>query len=484
MDNLGIRVARSGAWVFGMRFVHQVFYLGRLIILARMLAPEDFGLMGIALLTMMTLETFSQTGFQEALIQKKDNTKDYLDAAWTILVIRGIILFTVILLIAPLVAEFFETPQAKGVVQAIGIAILIQAFTNVGVVYFQKELEFHKQFIYITAGTVTDFAVAVTAAILTRSVWALLLGLIAGKTAQLIASYIVHPYKPKISKEFHKARELFGFGKWVLGSSILIFLTTQGDDLLVGKILGVTMLGFYQMAYRISNTTATEITHVISSVAYPAYSKLQENLDKLRDAYFRVLKVVSFLTFPLSVAIFVLARDFVVLFMGEKWSPMIPAMRILAFAGLFRSIAAISGPLFLSIGKPKIDTKMQAIRFCIIAVFIYPFIKNWGIEGASWVIVGSIFITLLIILKIASTLLSVPHGSGFFISIGIPMLNSIVAGLIVLIVKYFLSQNLWTFALLIIVGAGTYIFMIYFTEIAFQYRIIPILKESYQYLRK
>ncbi|MBD3413768.1 MAG: oligosaccharide flippase family protein, partial [Candidatus Aminicenantes bacterium] len=393
MGNLGTRVARSGAWVFGIRFVHQVFYLGRLIILARLLAPRDFGLMGIALLTMMTLETFSQTGFQQALIQKKENIKNYLDAAWTVLVIRGVILFSIIVLIAPLIAKFFETPQAKGVVQAIGLAVLIQAFTNVGVIYFKKELEFNKQFVYITAGTITDFTVAVTAAFLLRSVWALLFGLIAGKLAQLIVSYIIHPYKPKFSLDFHKARELFGFGKWVLGSSILILLITQGDDLLVGKILGVTMLGFYQMAYRFSNTPATEITHVISSVAYPAYSKLQENLDKLRDAYFRVLKVVTFLTFPLTAAIFVLTRDFVVLFMGDKWSPMIPAMRILAFAGLFRSIAAISGPLFLSIGKPKIDTKMQAIRFCIIAVFIYPFIKNWGIEGASWVIVGSIFIT-------------------------------------------------------------------------------------------
>lgn len=484
MENLGTRVARSGAWVFGIRFVHQIFYFGRLIILARLLAPKDFGLMGIALLTMMTLETFSQTGFQQALIQKKENTEDYLDSVWTALVIRGVILFSIIVLIAPLVAKFFETPQAKGVIQAIGLAVLIQAFTNVGVIYFQKELEFNKQFFYITAGTITDFAVAVTAAFLLRSVWALLFGLIAGKLAQLIVSYIIHPHKPKISLDFDKFRELFRFGRWVLGSSILIFFITQGDDLLVGKILGVTMLGFYQMAYRFSNTPATEITHVISSVAYPAYSKLQENLDKLRDAYFRVLKVVSFLTFPLSVAIVVLADDFVILFMGEKWSPMIPAMRILAFAGLFRSIAAISGPLFLSLGKPKIDTKMQAIRFCIIAVFIYPFIKKWGIEGASWVIVGSIFITLLVILKIANRLLSVPHGSGFFISIGIPMLNSIFAGLTVIIMKCFLSQGYWEFTLLLITGAVTYILMVYFAEAVFQYRMIPILKESYQSLKK
>jgi len=467
-----------------MRFVHQVFYLGRLIILARLLAPKDFGLMGIALLTMMTLETFSQTGFQEALIQKKQNIKDYLDAAWTVLVLRGIILFIIIVLIAPLAARFFETPAAKGVVQAIGLAILIQAFTNVGVVYFQKELEFHKQFIYITAGTVTDFAVAVTAAVLMRSVWALLFGLIAGKLAQLVVSYVIHPYRPRINIDFYRARELFGFGKWILGSSILIFLITQGDDLLVGKILGVTMLGFYQMAYRISNTPATEITHVISRVVYPAYSKIQESPKKLREAYSRVLKVVSFLTFPLTAAIVVLASDFVILFMGEKWIPMIPAVRILAFAGLFRSITAIAGPLFMSLGKPEIDTRMQIIRFLIIATFIYPFIKKWGIVGASWVIMGSIFITLLVSLRMIKKLLDLPSSSGLIKSIGIPLLNSIAAGLIVLVIKSVLTRSYMMFALLIILGAGMYIFVIYFAEVVFHYRMLPLLKESYKALRK
>lgn len=484
MDDLGIRVARSGVWMFSMRFVHQVFYFGRLILLARLLTPSDFGLMGIALFTMMILETFSQTGFQSALIQKKKNIEDYLDTAWTVLVIRGMVLFSIIILIAPLVSKFFETQAAVRVIQTIGLAILIQSFTNIGVVYFQKELEFNKQFIYLTVGTVTDFVVAITAAILMRSVWALLFGLLAGKFAQLIVSYIIHPYKPKISLDFDKARDLFRFGKWVLGSSILLFLITQGDDLLVGKILGVTLLGFYQMAYRISNTPATEVTHIISTVVYPAYSKLQESPNKLREAYFRVLKVVSFLTFPLTAAIFVLSSDFVILFMGEKWTPMIPAVQILAFAGLFRSIAAISGPLFLSLGKPKIDTKMQSIRLFLIAVFIYPFIRNWGMEGASWVIVGSIFITLLIILKITNRLLIIPSGSGILGLIGIPLLNSIIAGLAVFIIKLILPLNFWAFALSVGVGSGIYIIMICITEIIFHYRIFPILKESYHALRK
>lgn len=483
MDDLGKRVARSGAWLFGMRLVHQILYLGRLIILARLLAPKDFGLMGIALLTMMTLETFSQTGFEQALIQKKKHTEDYLDTAWTVLVIRGIILFVIILLIAPLVAKFFETSAAKGVVQAIGLAILIQAFTNVGVVYFQKELEFHKQFIYITAGTATDFVVAVTAAILMKSVWALLFGLLAGKSVQLILSYIIHPYRPKISKDFHKARELFGFGKWVLGSTVLAFLITQGDDLLVGKILGATMLGFYQMAYKLSNTPATEITFIINKVTLPAYSKLQEDISKIKEAYLKVLQFVSFLIFPLAFLIFALSPDFTRIFLGEKWMPMVPAMQILVFSGLLRSLVATTTPVFFGVGKPKIDTKWQLVRFFTLAALIYPFIIKKGIIGVSYVVLISLIISGI---GFISSVIKIIHCRFLFFlkRIVLPLIGSILLLISIIIFKSFFKTIDFTYFILIcLICILLYVVFIYIADRILKLRLVELLLEQYKLIR-
>ena len=124
----------------------------------------------------------------------------------------------------------------------------------------------------------------------------------------------------------------------------------------MGKLLGVTALGFYQLAYRISNMPATEITHVISRVTFPAYSKLQDDIPKLREAYLKVLQITAFLSFPIAGLIFVLAPDFTKIFLGEKWMPMVPAMQVLVFAGLSRAIAATAGYIFYAVGKPKIDT--------------------------------------------------------------------------------------------------------------------------------
>lgn len=482
MEKLSTQVARSGAWLFGMRFVYQVFYLGRLVILARLLTPRDFGLMGIALLTMMTLETFSHSGFQEALIQKKENIKNYLDAAWTALVIRGIFLFLIIILISSLVAKFFQTPEAEKVVQAIGVVILIQAFNNIGIIFFQKELEFRKQFIYITAGSFTDFVVAVIAAYLMRNVWALLIGLIAGRVAQLIVGYKIHPYKPKISFELSKALELFGFGKWILGSTVLVFFITQGDDLLVGKILGVVMLGFYQVAYKISNTPTTEITKLLSQVTFPAFSKLQDDLCKLKNAYLKVLKFTSFLIFPLTGAIFSLAKELVSIFLGDKWLPMVPPMQILVFAGLVRAIISTTGPLFYSVGKPKIDTKCQVIRFIVLAASIYPLVTKLGLLGASIAVTASILISGIFFAYYTIKLINISPVD-LIKEITIPFLNTTIFVLFIFWVKSSIFIGFKELLLIGSVALAIYLLMSYLFEKIYDYNIYSIIKENLSYLK-
>ena len=279
-ESLSKKVVRGGMWVFALRFTSRGLGFVRTIILARLLAPEDFGLLGIAMLAIATLESFSQTGFQAALIQKKENVDSYLDTAWTVSAIRGIVLFLILFLFAPVVAKFFNSPQATLVIKVIAVSMLLSGFRNIGIIFFQKDLEFNKQFTYEFSAALTDVAISISLAFILRNVWALVWGGLAGHFIRFIMSYILRPYRPHVSFKKSEFKELFGFGKWVLGSSILGFLIIQGDDIFVGKMLGVTALGLYQMAYLISNLPATEITHVISQVTFPAYSRLQYNLQR------------------------------------------------------------------------------------------------------------------------------------------------------------------------------------------------------------
>ena len=475
---LSQRVVKGGFWVFFLRIVNRGFSLIRLIILARILSPNDFGLMGIALLTMSTLETFSQTGFQAALIQKKEDIESYLDSAWTVLILRGFVLFVILYFIAPYAAVFFNTPEAKPIIRVIGFSILFQAFTNIGITYFKKELEFNKEFIYQFSGTLADFIVAVTAVLILKNVWALVLGLLAGNIARCFVSYLIHPYRPHLSKDLGKAKELFGFGKWIMGSSILVFLVTQGDDIFVGKILGTTALGFYQLAYRISNMPATEITHVISQVTFPAYSKLQDNIPKLREAYLKVLQVTTFLSFPIAGLIFILAPDFTKIFLGEKWMPMVPAMQVLVFAGLIRSIMATTGPIFKAVGKPKIETRWQIVRLVVIAILIYPFTVRLGIVGASIIIFLSTFISTIgfsyMVIRITNCKLN-----EFVKIINFPLINGLImVSIVTLLKEYFNNVGIWEFFLLTSVGILTTIIITYFFDKFLGYKMQSLIRSS------
>ena len=392
-NSLDKKTIKSGRWVIASRIIQQLFYLTRTIVLARLLSPNDFGLFGIALLALTMLDTFSRTGFRQAIIQKKDNTTSYLDTVWTIGLIRGVIIASILFLIAPYVAVFFNTEKAVAILRVIGLAMVFRSLTNIAVVYFEKELKFHKYFVYEITGSVTDLAVSVSAALIFRSVWALVLGRLAGNFMRCITSYIIDPYRPQFSLNMSKAKELFGFGKWVLGSSILVFLITQGDDIVVGKIIGATALGFYQMAYLLSNLPATEITYVISQVTFPAYSIVQDNIPRLREAYLRVLKVAAFFSFLLAALLFVLAQDLTKIFLGTKWLPMVPAMKVLVICGVIRAIGSTTGPVFQAVGKPRIITKLTMVKLAVLVVLIFPLTRKFGILGTSFALLGASLVT-------------------------------------------------------------------------------------------
>ena len=466
--SLSQRTVRGGFWVFSLRIVQQIFGLARLLILARILAPHDFGLMGIALLAMSTLETFSQTGFQAALIQKKENIESYLDAAWTVLILRGLLLFGILYFAAPFVASFFDTPEAKPIIQVVGLSVLFQAFTNIGVIYFQKELEFNKEFIYQFAGTLSDFIVAVSAVLILKNVWALVFGMLAGNAVRCIISYLIHPYRPRLSRDLAKAKELFGFGKWVLGSSILIFLLTQGDDIFVGKLLGATALGFYQMAYRISNMPATEITHVISRVTFPVYSKLQNDIPKLREAYLKVLQVTAFLSFPVAGLIFVLAPDFTKIFLGEKWMPMVPAMQVLCLFGVTRALNGTMGSIFQGIGIPKVITFGAGVQLLILIAIIYPMTSKWGITGTSFaVIIPNIMVLIYLTQKL---ILYMDYKLVYFISFLFPpLVGTTIECIAMAFLKKLGNGDLISFLLSILSGFGLYLIVMYTMDKAFNY---------------
>ncbi|MCK4851546.1 MAG: lipopolysaccharide biosynthesis protein [Candidatus Omnitrophica bacterium] len=419
--SLGRRVVKGGIWVFTLNLVIKGLGFVRTVILARLLLPSDFGLLGIAMIAVSMLRTLTGTGFAHALIQKKGGISDYMNTAWCVEAGRGTVLAVLLFLFAPVIAVFFKNPEAAGIMRVVAITVFLTGLVSTGIVHFEKQLKFEKLFIYNLGTQTVSLVVGVSLAFLLRNVWALVYGGIAGAVTKIVLSYALHPFRPALKFDPEKAKELFSFGKWVFISGILVFLITQGDDIFVGKLLGVTALGFYTMAYRLSNLPATEITHVLKQVTFPAYSKLQEDIPRLREACLKVLQVTAFLSFPVAGLIFILAPDFTDIFLGRKWMPMVPALRVLCVFGITRAIGAAMVQVLYGVGKPGIQTKLSGIQLIAMAVIIYPLSVRWGILGTSLAVVLPNMLSMVLVIKEVRHIMKISYKE-FFMSIIAPAL--------------------------------------------------------------
>jgi len=263
-----------------------------------------------------------------------------------------------------------------------------------------------------------------------------------------------------------------------LGSGILIFFIIQGDDIFVGSLLGATMLGFYQMAYRISNTPTTETSHVISQVSFPLYAKLQDDQPRLRNAFLKVLQLVTLISFPLAGLIIVLAPEFTMLFLGEQWMPIVPAMQVLALAGLTRSIITTTISLFRATGKPKIETRWQIVRLVVIVIIIYPLTMKYGILGTSIAIALSAFISSIGFCIQAIKMIQCGT-KAFGKLLMMPLAGSIIISLSLFILKFYINgETAAGFIVLVFIGILIFIGANFIFDRFLDYRIRALFKKG------
>lgn len=378
------RTVRSGLWVGVTKFAIRFLEILMLIILARLLSPRDFGLLGIALLTLTITNSFTEMGLKQALIQqRRDNVDSHLDTTWCLEIGRGILIFSVLFAAAPYIAALFSEPEATPLIRVLALGPILFGLRNPGVVYFQKNLHFHKEFLYKTGGSVTQFVVGVGYALYSPTVWALIFASVSKPFSKMILSYIIHDYRPWPSFDMDAAKDLINFGKWITGSAIIQWLYREGDDAFVGWFLSATALGFYQYAYRLADTPATEVSGIVAKVAFPAYSTLQDDLDELRSALLQSTRFVSFLAFPIGFGIVLVAPSFVPLVLGPDWTPMILTMQILAIYGVVHAVSRNFGQLWKAVGRPDLLVKTGIIRVVCLAIVIWPATALWGIEGTG-----------------------------------------------------------------------------------------------------
>jgi O-antigen/teichoic acid export membrane protein len=450
-------VVNAGAWAFAMRISVRVLQLGRTFILAKLLSPEDFGLMGFAIISLLTLNMLSRTGFWEALVQYKGDIEDRLDTAWTIEAIRGTLIGAVVFGAAPFIAGFFGDPNATEILRVMALSPVLIGFTNLAIARFDRALNFRKVFAFEISQAVAEVAAAIIAALVLRSVWALVIGVIAGSAARVIASFALAPRRPRFVIEREKAIAMFRYGRWIFGSFVLWLLTNEIDDILVGRLLGAGALGLYRMAYTLSQSMVTEIAQTINQVVFPAFSQMQDDRRRLAEGYRQAVHLVSFLAFPAALGLVILGQDMTRVLLNDDWLPMVPALQVLSIAGAIRAVSTITGIMFEGAGSPQTTTRFQTYRLVGLLLTIYPAINRFGLEGAAWATVIATLVGDVPMLVHAGRFLEVPRLS-LLRGVALPLLNATVMAGVVWLTSSLFGDTFGAATLigLIVVGALAY----------------------------
>src|SRR5258705_1355898 len=254
---LAKRVRSGVSWSISSSLIGQLLGFVRSIVLARLLAPEDFGLFGMALTIVAALNAVTMIGLDRAIVANKFDTRDelkaHLDTVWTAELIRSLVIALLVSASAFPMARFYGQAQLKVIIPILGLVSLVQGFRNIGLVLLRKELSFARIFWYELATNVTGITLTVALAVVMRSVWALVIGLLLTAALGTVLSYIFHSYRPSLTLDRIAVRRVLSLGKFTLVIAVASYVTNMADNVMVGRLLGTSALGNYSLAFTISS---------------------------------------------------------------------------------------------------------------------------------------------------------------------------------------------------------------------------------------
>lgn len=388
-------VIRGGLWV-GFGFVgQQAIAVVRTLVLARLLTPEDFGLVGLVTLTLFAGMMLTEFGLDTALIQRGDLPARFVHTAWNLMLIRGICLFVLLQGIAPWIASAFGRPGAEYLLRVGAASFLLVCVPAVPAALLLRELRYSRRLVLDASRDISGTVSAIALALLLGNAWALLLGLLLGQAVAMIGVWFLHDYRPRWAMD----REALGMyaevGRHLYVSGLLTYVVTRGDDIAVAKLRGVHDLGQYQVVFGISEMLTRGLSEMLGKVVFPAYSRIVAEGRRLGDVFDEVWRVLLLLLLPVSAVTIVFAGRIVALLLGDPWVPAATAFAILTVAQTLRALAAACGSFMLAAGKTVYLPRIKILEVVCFGIWIVPLTARWGLVGAASCLVFMYILSLV-----------------------------------------------------------------------------------------
>ncbi|HWQ96137.1 MAG TPA: lipopolysaccharide biosynthesis protein, partial [Candidatus Methylomirabilis sp.] len=354
-----------------------------LIILARLLLPSDFGIITMAGILTTMVDRFKDFGISNAVIQKREKFEESLQTGFMMRSATGIFLFCTVFIIAPYWADFFDNQAISPVLRILAIILILENFRFFPETKLSKTLRFKTIVISNSLGYISYSLVAISLAYTGYSFWSIIYGRIAQSLIPIIYYWINSPWKLHLQFDKKIAKELFSYGKYIFGTGLMVLLIDNLNYVVLGKILGPTVLGYYFLAYSWANFTSREVLAIVDRVLFPTYSTIKSDISRVGNAYLKTLKYTSIISLPMNFGIFALAPEFVNIVLGEKWAPSILPLQILCVLGVLQSLNSTTVAIYYSIGAPRILTILNGVQLFLMIILVLPAAKFFGMIGAA-----------------------------------------------------------------------------------------------------
>lgn len=360
--NLKSKTLSGLVWSYAERCGAQIIQFVVQIILARLLMPDDYGLIGLITVFIAISLVFAQSGLGQALVQKKQTDNTDFSTVFYFSLIFSVIIYTILFFCAPLIAGFYETPQLANIIRVLGVTVIIGAVNSVQQAYVQKTMQF-KRFFYSTLGaTIVSAVVGITMAYAGFGVWALVGQQLTTNLFSAIILWFTIDWKPQPIFSFKRMKTLFSFGWKLLCSSLLDTVYNNMYSLIIGKYYSQSDLGYYNRGKQFPMLIIQNINTAINSVMFPVLSEAQSEQDRLKSMTRRSIVTSTFLIFPAMAGLAAIAKPLTILLLTEKWLPAVPFIQFCCFTYAFWPVHTANLQAIKALGRSDIFLKLEIIK--------------------------------------------------------------------------------------------------------------------------
>lgn len=378
-------VLRGGSLLAAGTLIERLARLGRNMLLARIIAPDQFGIMAITLAVIALYEAITEVGVAQAVIQnKRGDTPEFLNVAWWFGVARGLIVGIIALPLAAPIARFYDMPDLVPLLMVAPLSILFTGLTSPRVYALQRQFRFGATLAAVQGAGLLGTAVTIALGFWLQNVWALLWGAVFEAFARFVISFLVCPIRPRFKLDKDSRTDLFKFTRGMAGLSVLTLLIMQADTFVLGKVVSAEDLGLYVMAITLATFPLMIFSKVVQPLVVPMFASLQENHAALRAKVLQLSRLVWLFGLPLATILGLIGRPLLILVYGRpEIERMAPAFAVYAFFTVTYMASMVTFSVYLALGRPELQRRFTVVRAALVAVLLYPLAVALGGLGAA-----------------------------------------------------------------------------------------------------